>query len=282
MHAKEHNVVDGDGADKDSIWADPTGDEEAAAPDDAAEPAATDGDGPDEPLGGDESAGGDEPLADDEWQDDDGQQKRTVLIAQIALVVLVLIGLGVILAVKSRDDGDKKDDKTAQVSDGSSDDGTTTPTTKDGKPKKPDWPKISANRPPALGKRGQVAKDVKSTAKPGVYIWNDFDGWHMWIVGGAGMPATISGTITSNDDIGRADPAIEGTGTSTVTGKIATFDMPTDKPITGVDFNPGFYANKLVFAINGPDGPLDAALVKLGGGMKASSFPLVLEKSVQP
>ena len=67
-------------------------------------------------------------------------------------------------------------------------------------------------------------------------------------------------------------------GQITLNGKSATFTLPTDRPLVGIDFNPGFYANKLVFTLNGPDGaPLDGALIKTGSKSAAAPFPIVIE-----
>ncbi len=212
----------------------------------------------------------------DMWADEGGPPRRTVLIAQIALVVLVLIGVGVILVVKSNDNDKKSSDKTTQDAGKTGTDGKTTETTVK---KKAQWPAAVNNRPVTLGKVNQKAGDVKSTAKPGVYIWISFDGWHIWAVGGAGMPPTITGSVASNAVFDRADLALAGSGTVTKVGKQANFSVPTDKPITGIDFNPGFFGNQLVVQLNGPDGPLDPKLVHLGGKAAPATFPLIIQKS---
>ena len=118
--------------------------------------------------------------------------------------------------------------------------GQTTPTTKDGKPTKPDWPSAVKYRPPTLGKRGEKAPAVKVTAKPGVYVWEDFDGWHMWVVGGAGVPPKVTGLITSNAEFNRADLAVPGTGTVTKGGIskpfVAVLDVEPDSAVIGAVF----------------------------------------------
>lgn len=264
-------MVDGDGVDKDAIWTagadeDDDVDAPAVAPDEVGTDAEADADADEE---------GTPPSS---WNDeDDAPPNRTVLIAQISLVVLVLIGVGVILAVKSNNN-DKPTGKSSLSSDGSkTSDGGTGNT--GGKPKKAAWPPTVTNRPVTLGKRNEKAPAVKSTAKPGVYVWIDYDGWHMWVVGGAGMPSSITGSIISSDVFARADVATPGAGTTKLNGKQVTFDVPTDKPITGVDFNPGFYAKQLVFDIEGDAGPLDSKLIHLGGKAVAAPFPLTVSKA---
>ena len=232
----------------------------------ATEPAATD----------DVSPAVDDASTDDggAWDDDVAgiPREKAVRIAQIGLVVLALIVVAVVLISKSG--GDDKD-STASGKDGGSSVSTTVP-----KPKKAAWPANLNGRPPALGTTGQVASKVTPKAKPGVYIWSDFDGMHIWTVKGEGVPA-ITGTLDSNDEIQKAVSAVEGSGEVTVDGKRINFNLPGEAPIEGVDFNPGFYGNKIVISLNGPDGPIDATLVKVGKKGDPAPFPLVFERTVQ-
>ena len=211
----------------------------------------------------------------DAWTDDDGSgQKRNVLIAQVAVVVLVLIVLGVVLVVHNH----KKSSNNA-----STDKNGLTSTTlgADGKTGsgKASWPATVSGRPPTLGKRGEKAPDVKSTAKPGVYVWSDFDGWHAWVVSGPGMPGTVTGTLTSNDAISHATLATPGTGTVTVIGDAASFTFLTSRPVTGMDFNTGFYGKRLVFTFNGASGPIDPKLIHTGSKGVSAVYPLVIDKA---
>jgi hypothetical protein len=211
--------------------------------------------------------------APDDW-DDAGPPRRTVLIAQVSVVVLILVVVGVIALVR------RGDDSPATKKPG----GTTASGAKGGTPKSAAkaaiWPKSVGGRPASLGKRGQAAAKVKAKAKPGVYLWGDFDGWHLWVVGGAGVPARVHGTITTNSDIARAEPASPTSGTVKVDGMVATFDLPTGAAISGVDFNPGFFAKRMVFTIEGPTGPIDPKLVKVGSKGAVAPFPFVLDKAV--
>ena len=240
-----------------AVGADPADETEATQEDSASEPSAEGAD-------------------DDAWAEA-GPSPRTVRIAQIALVVVVLLGVVVVLALKSNETGDAqgaaKQAEAGGRDGGSGEDGGSGAATG-----KPDWPRAVAGRPEGLGVRGQVAADVTSTAEPGVYLWNDFDGWHLWIVSGPGVPPTITGTLTSNDDLAKAVPALEGSGTVTVDKKVATFDLPTDVPVTGIDFNPGFFGKRLVITLDGPDGPIPAELVRLGSEAEAAPYPLVIDK----
>lgn len=208
------------------------------------------------------------------WDDDVAgiPREKAVRIAQIGLVVLALIVVAVVLISKSGND-----DKGSSATDknGGSSVSTTVP-----KPKKASWPANLNGRPVTLGTTGQVASKVTPKAKPGVYIWSDFDGMHIWVVKGEGVP-TITGTLDSNDKIQKAVTAVDGSGDVTVDGKRVSFNLPGKSPIEGVDFNPGFYGNKIVISLNGPDGPVDATLVKVGKKGDPAPFPLVFERTVQ-
>jgi hypothetical protein len=216
----------------------------------------------------------------DLWSDDDDHATPPyVRYAQIGLIVLAVLVIGIVVLVNaSKDDKDDKasnTDTSGQTADPA--DGTSGGTTKNAKPI---WPKEVEGRPAALGKRGQTAPTVKSTANPGVYVWSDFDGWHMWVQGGLGMPERVTGTLTSNDPIARADLAVPDTGTVNVQGKTVTFDLDTTRGLTGMDFNTGFYGKRLVFLLNGPDGqPIDQQLIKTGSRSVAAVYPLVIEKA---
>ena len=244
-----------------------------------------------EGTGADDSITPDEPMAADDRTDTDTDgdalpappdgggddalgmpRDKAIRIAQIGLVVLALLVVGIVLLTKGGDDKDtsSKDDKASTSQDANGD-----------KPSgKAQWPRNVGGRPPALGKRGQPARDVTlgKDAKPGVYLWNDYDGWHLWVVNGSGVPA-VKGTITSNDAVAKAEPAVPDAGSVVVDDKVVTFDLPTDQPIVGVDFNPGFFAKNLVFTVEGPDGPVSEQLVHVGAKAEQAPYPLVLTKA---
>lgn len=214
--------------------------------------------------------------AEDAWTAEPEAKKNTVMIAQIALVVAVLVVVAIVLVAKSGKDDDNKSSSSATTTTLAGTPGTDA----SGKPAKPAWPAAVQGRPPALGKRGEKAPDVKSTAKPGVYAWSDFDGWHVWVVPGAGVPQTVTGTLTSNDPFARADAARPGAGDVTVNGKTVDFNLKTDQGVNGVDFNTGFYGKRIVVIVNDPDGKaLDPKLFKTGSKSVPAVYPLVIEKA---
>lgn len=197
---------------------------------------------------------------------------KAVRIAQVCLVVLALLVVGVVLLTRGGDsssDGSSKDDKTSTSDDGG-DKGSS----------KPVFPAEIGGRPAGLGARGEKAPDVKvgEDTKPGVYLWSDYDGWHLWVVNGEGVPP-VKGTITSNDDIAKATAAVPGAGTVKADGKVVTFDLPAQPGLVGVDFNPGFFAENLVFTLDGPDGPVPEDVVFLGSKSVQAPYPLVIAKS---
>ena len=240
----------------------PSDEQAASAPAEGAETTADDG-------AWDEDGGG--------WDDEGGAgipREKAVRIAQIALVALAVI---VVIAVLVSKGGDKKDDA---ASGGTGSDGKTTQTTA-AKPKKAQWPTEVSGRPAQLGKTNQPAPEVNPKAAPGVYLWSDFDGWHLWTVGGEGVPA-INGTLTSGDVVDKAVLAVPGKGTLTKDGKVVTFTLPAGEGISGVDFNPGFFAKTIAFTLTDEDGqPVDAKLIKMGPHLKPAPVPLVMQKTVQ-
>jgi hypothetical protein len=218
-----------------------------------------------------------------EWVDEE-RQRRNVLIAQIALVVVVLVGVVVVLALKSDDDAGPQtaeaageqagDDGGGQGGAGNAEDGQGAAPAD----AKPGWPNAIIGRPKSLGVRDQPASEVEPEAEPGIYVWSDFDGWHAWVIGGEGVPPIVTGTLTANDSFAKATP-VDPSSRVEVKDKLITFTFTTDAKIAGMDFNTGFYAKRLVFTFNGPDGPIDAAVVRTGSQGAPGGFPLVIEKS---
>lgn len=141
------------------------------------------------------------------------------------------------------------------------------------------WPDATGGRPAGLGGENEKAADVTPTVDPGVYIWQSFDGWHLWVVGGDGIDG-LTGTIKSNDDIVSASSSAPDAGKVTVDGKEVTFDLDAGAPLAGVDFDPGF-AKKLTFSLESADGPVAADQVFTGSASTpATAVPVVIDKAV--
>lgn len=136
------------------------------------------------------------------------------------------------------------------------------------------WP-ASAGGPPAG--LGATPAEAAADTPPGVYLWNDFGGWHLRVVNGEGV-AGVKGTIVSGDEIASAEAATAGEGTAVIDGETIEFDLPAEPRVAGVDFNPGFYAEKLTVTLEGTDGPVDPKLVTVGRDRKVTEVPVVLQK----
>jgi hypothetical protein len=141
-------------------------------------------------------------------------------------------------------------------------------------PKK-DWPASTSGGP--SGFSNTAASDVKVEAKPGVYVWSDFKGWHVWAVNGEKV-AGLKGTISSDKDFSDAKAAIKGVGTVKKDGDTITIDLPASPGLVGVDFNPGFYAKHLHFDLEGQDGKLDPSVIVKGPKGTVASVPFDIDK----
>jgi hypothetical protein len=228
---------------------------------------------------------GDSGWDDDVWGDEgDPPDRRTVLFVQIGLVLVIVAIVAAVLIFKNDDDGG---DSVAQGGTGTTDAAQVTEPgapgggTGGGAPTEPAplvWPLAVGGRPAAFGELDGSPADAPGGAEPGVYIWSDYDGWHLWVVHGDGV-GDVNGTVNGDDVIASADVTPPESGVVTLADKVIAFDIKSDEPISGFDFNPGFYAKRLEFVINGPDGPLDPALVHVGKDAVPAPSPIVLEKS---
>lgn len=142
-----------------------------------------------------------------------------------------------------------------------------------------EWPRDVGGRPAGLGERGQLAQDVVPTdVAPGAYLWNDFDGWHLWFAFDESFPSA-SGTIVSGDDIEKVLVSPSGAGTATSDGDTIDFDVAGTEGVAGIDFEPGFFAERFEVTILGPDGePIAPELVHRGAAMAPATVPVVVEK----
>lgn len=141
------------------------------------------------------------------------------------------------------------------------------------------WPEAVDGRPEGLGGEDETAAEVTPAAEPGVYIWNSFDGWHLWVVNGDGIDG-LKGTIASNTDLVGAESSAPDAGTVSVDGKVVTFDLDGGAAVAGVDFDPGF-ASQLTFDLETADGEVVASQVLTGsGGASVDAVPVVIDKPV--
>jgi hypothetical protein len=142
------------------------------------------------------------------------------------------------------------------------------------------WPKSVGGRPAGLGADNETADEAEVTAKPGVYLWSSFDGWHLWVVTGDGVGA-VKGTIASDEGIDRARLSADGQGTVAIEGEAATFSLPADAPVSGIDFEPKFFTKKLTVTLTDAAGKrIDPSVVTLGSATPATKVPIVIDKPV--
>jgi hypothetical protein len=224
---------------------------------------------------------GDSGWDDDVWGDEgDPPDRRTVLFVQIGLVLVIVAIVAAVLISKDGDDdeGSTAAGGTTTTLAGSPAPGTPDGGTVPGEPPPLVWPVSVGGRPAAFGELDGSPADAPGGAAPGVYIWSDYDGWHLWVVHGEGV-GDVNGTVTGDDVVASAEVTPSEAGVVTLADKVIAFDLKSEVPISGFDFNPGFYAKRLEFVVNGPDGPLAPELVHVGKDALPAPSPIVLEKS---
>lgn len=141
------------------------------------------------------------------------------------------------------------------------------------------WPAATSGRPAGLGGEKQTTAEVDATAPPGVYIWQSFDGWHLWIVNGEGLEG-LSGTIKSSAKLVNASASAPEDGTVGITGKTVEFDLDGGNAVAGVDFDPGF-SDKLTFTLESGGVEVKASQVFTGSESAAvDAVPVVIDKPV--
>jgi hypothetical protein len=243
------------------------------------------------------SSGATDPVADDEiWIDPDAvvapPARRSRRAAPLVGLVLILLGIGAVaLAVSTRDDDQvsagprtprdrgerpaptvrKPSTTTATEVLASDVDATTVP-----KRTKPVWPLRVGGRPLLFDVRGSPPEDAHDPPRC-LYLWADFDGWHLWAAGAGGRTGA-RGTLTSDVGVAKAVLASPGRGEVTANATTITFDLSGagDEPL-GVDFNPGYFATRLNLRLDGGDLPLC-----LGQTAERATAPLTLVKSLDP
>lgn len=231
--------------------------------------------------------GTEDPWGDDLWGDEDSTARPTQLYLQIGLVVVIVAILAAVVILRSDDTdtaGDQRADGATSATSATSaaaGPGDATAPTGQPQPSGPAWPPEINGRPDAFGELEGSPTDAPGGADPGVYIWNDFDGWHLWVVNGDDVQG-VSGSITGNDAIASAEVVPEGSGTATPTDTQIEFDLPAEPEIVGINFNPGFYANSLVVSIDGSAGPLPAEFVHLGQNLAPAENPVVIVQTPAP
>ncbi|MEZ5140749.1 MAG: hypothetical protein R2711_18850 [Acidimicrobiales bacterium] len=85
------------------------------------------------------------------------------------------------------------------------------------------WPADLGGRPAGLGEIDEIAAEVTPEVEPGAYLWNDFDGWHLWFAFGDGFDRA-TGTIRSDDDVSKLLLSPTSSGTASGDGGEVSFE----------------------------------------------------------
>ena len=185
-------------------------------------------------------------------EQDRSQARRRRIIG----IGIVVVGVAVAIAAFAGGGGSKKKDDAASTKPGAKGATTTVAvTTPDGKSAapslatKPRWPSEIQGRPVAFGGNAADPAAAKTIGlEDGFYLWEGFDGWHVWEVGGT---ADDRITITADSTIAKAD-GVGGTVAIDKTANHFTFSRGSaGGKVVGVEFNPGYYANTIVVAVEG-------------------------------
>lgn len=186
------------------------------------------------------------------------RRRRRRIAVSAAVVAVALLGGGTAWALLHDDgagggpqvgtligseaaDGGKKSTTTAA---GTPPAGGTAPTLA----AKPRWPSAIQGRPKQFGKVNDPPPATAGGIEDGFYLWSDFDGWHLWLVGGGDADRV---TITADDEIRRADPT-DPSATIERLGNTLTFSRGgADGEVVGMDFSPGFYSKTLIVSVQG-------------------------------
>lgn len=113
----------------------------------------------------------------------------------------------------------------------------------------------------------------------GVYIWSDFDGWHIRL-SGTDVPE-LSGSVT-----GQYMPPVQGQtgGDVTVTpdeaGKKVSFTIRPGMEPVGFDFSTGCKQKELTFDLTTNGAPVPVDQIHLGDRGAVKEFPLVARRTI--
>jgi len=133
-------------------------------------------------------------------------------------------------------------------------------------PAGPTWTVAAIGRPTALGPDGTPPPTSPVDLEDGAYLWNDFNGWHLWLVGDATGPVTV----TTDDRFAKVDPVGGAPAVDAGDERFVLSRGSTDAPVVGVDFNPGFFAEELTIAAD------DSTALHLGGLVALTPSPAVV------
>lgn len=213
-------------------------------------------------------AGMDADPHEDYWDEMPRERPDRTTIALVAGAVAVLIIITILVVVRGSGD----DTTTAEVTQPSTavDGGSTSATTPAAT-----WQGGINFEPPGFPGGDHVP--LPGT-KPGVYIWVSFDGWFVRLVKGDGI-GDVRVTAEANDLATVKKVSEIAPEAVRADGKVIFMDLRTFGATAGVDFDFGFYTNKVQFTVDGPDGRIPVDKIYYGTTVQPSSFnPATFEK----
>lgn len=205
---------------------------------------------------------------------------RSAVVAAVVAAVL-LLAVVAFVAVRSASDNNKGKrtiDSSTVADSGTSPSTVTVPTTA-ARPHV-DWPMVLDFPPKLFYRSGYSAPDPQPGAesRPGVYLWEGFDGWQLRIVPGARV-GHISGRVTGAEGTAITQVTGASPGVARTDGTDVIFDVPATGSVVGVSFQLGFYTQMTQISIYGPNGPLDPSLIFLGQqATPAQTSPMTFQK----
>ncbi|WP_421118212.1 hypothetical protein ACE2AJ_12395 [Aquihabitans daechungensis] len=110
------------------------------------------------------------------------------------------------------------------------------------------WPVAVGGRPAAFGVDGDPPP-AETDLADGFYLWLDFSGWHLWLVGGVDADANVD--IRSDDAFAAADPTGGEPDLLQDRNGLIFARGNAEERVVGVDFNPGFYGRTMVITTTG-------------------------------
>ncbi len=206
------------------------------------------------------------------------QRKATPIVAAAAALLLIVV---IFVVARSSSDDKKGTSATSgpvASSDASQGSGAA-PTT--AKAAVAQWPKTLDFPPQEFYDNGKSATEPQpgTNPKPGVYLWEGFDGWQIRIVPGLGI-GRVSGMVTGSagtivTKVTGADPSV-----ATVDGTNVAFNVPPTNSVVSIEFVLGFFTPSTDVSINGDNGPLDPSQIYLGAkAVPAPSNPVTFKKT---
>lgn len=195
------------------------------------------------------------------WLADPAVQRRAKIVALVTVMVASIV-VAVIIDARGADEATVTGPATSSTTEVTS----SAPVT-EAEPTAADWPADLNGRAAGI-----------DAGEPGVYVYSDFSGWYLWVVGGDDAQG-LRGTITSDAAMGDpvlVDPAV---GSVFVDGTVTTFELPPGADPAGLKFNPGFFSSSFTLDAEAVEGALPAEPVRLGAGSVPRPLPTIIEKA---